>query len=159
MRGNCCLLNLTSTFTSEVALVTKTDSSEKVSFRVDTCNVLPCELRLFWYSTGVLNRHLANKLNYRHVANSRPTNSQQSADCAQKIFVKGSKRQLANSWLLTNSRQAESFLGAVLHFFCWASQFSNVNAIQTSLWKKSRCGIILAISELCRELGQVSNWN
>ena len=43
------------------------------------CNVLPCELRLFWYSTRVLNRHLANKL---------PTCGQQSADCWQKILVK-----------------------------------------------------------------------
>ena len=53
------------------------------------CNVLPCELRLFWYSTRVLNRHLAHKL---------PTCSQQSADCWQKIFVKDGKRQSANSW-------------------------------------------------------------
>ena len=45
------------------------------------------------------------------------------------------------------------------HALGWASQFSNVNAIQTSLWKKSHCGIILAISELHRELGQVSNSN
>ena len=36
------------------------------------CNVLPCELRLFWYSTRVLNRHLANKL---------PTCGRQSANC------------------------------------------------------------------------------
>ena len=30
---------------------------------------------------------------------SRPTNSQQSADCWQKIFVKGGKRQAADCWL------------------------------------------------------------
>ena len=64
------------------------------------CNVLPCELRLFWYSTGVLNRHLANKLPTccQQSADSRPTNGQQSADCWQKIFVKGRKRQSADSW-------------------------------------------------------------
>ena len=54
------------------------------------CNVLPCELRLFWYSTGILNRHLANKL---------PTYCQQS---------------LADCWP-TVGRQF--FGGAVLHFF------------------------------------------
>ena len=39
------------------------------------CNVLPCELRLFWYSTRVLNRHLANKLLTcgQQSADSRPT--------------------------------------------------------------------------------------
>ena len=60
---------------------------------VSICNVLPCELRLSWYSTGVLNRHLANKLPTccqqlddkrptvgRLLANSRPTVDQQSAD-------------------------------------------------------------------------------
>ena len=52
------------------------------------CNVLPCELRLFWYSTKVLNRHLANNL---------PTRGRQSADCRQKIFVEGGKRQSADS--------------------------------------------------------------
>ena len=64
------------------------------------CNVLPCELRLFWYSTRVLNRHLANKLPTcgQQSADSRPTNGQQSADCRQKIFVEGGKRQSANSW-------------------------------------------------------------
>ena len=51
------------------------------------CNVLPCELRLFWYSTRALNRHLADKL---------PTCGRQSADCWQKICVKGGKRQLAD---------------------------------------------------------------
>ena len=73
------------------------------------CNVLPCELRLFWYLTGALNqladcrptvgRHLANKLPTccQQSADSRPTNGQQSADCWQKIFVKGGQRQSANS--------------------------------------------------------------
>ena len=63
------------------------------------CNVLPCELRLFWYSTRVLNRHLANKLPTcgQQLADSRPTNGQQSADCRQKIFVEGGKRQSADS--------------------------------------------------------------
>ena len=64
------------------------------------CNVLPCKLRLFWYSTRVLNRHLANKLPTcgQQSADSRPTNGQQSADCWQKIFVRGGKRQSADSW-------------------------------------------------------------
>ena len=57
-------------------------------------NVLPCELRLFWYSTRVLNRHLANKL---------PTCSQQSADsrptvgCMSVICWPSVGRLLANS--------------------------------------------------------------
>ena len=37
--------------------------------------------------------------NYWHAANSRPTVSRQSADCWQKIFVKGGKRQSADSFL------------------------------------------------------------
>ena len=63
------------------------------------CDVLPCELRLFWYSTRVLNRHLANKLPTcgQQSSDSRPTNGQQSADCRQKIFVEGGKRQSADS--------------------------------------------------------------
>ena len=63
------------------------------------CNVLPCELRLFWYSTRVLNRHLTNKLPTcgQQSADSPPTNGQQSADCRQKIFVEGGKRQSADS--------------------------------------------------------------
>ena len=63
------------------------------------CNVLPCELRLFWYLTRVLNRHLANKLLTcsQQSADSRPTNGQQSANCWQKIFVKGGKRQSTES--------------------------------------------------------------
>ena len=63
------------------------------------CNVLPSELRLFWYSTRVLNRHLANNLPTcgQQLADSRPTNGQQSANCRQKIFVEGGKRQSADS--------------------------------------------------------------
>ena len=73
------------------------DSSEKVHF-TSICNVLPCELRLFWYSTGVLNRHLANKLPTccQQLADKRPTFGQHSADCWQNIFVKGGKRQSAD---------------------------------------------------------------
>ena len=103
-------------------------------------NVLPCELRLFWYSTRVLNRHLANKLPTcgQQSTDSRPTNGQQSADCWQKIFIKVVNdsqptvgRLSANSWptvvrlssncwstvgqLLADCRQF--FGGAVLHFF------------------------------------------
>ena len=70
------------------------------------CNVLPCELRLSWHLTGVLNQHLANKL---------PTCCQQSDDKRATVG-----RLSPNSWptvgplwancwptdgrLLTNSR-------------------------------------------------------
>ena len=80
------------------------------------CNVLPCELRLFWYSTRALNLHLANKL---------PTCGRQSADCWQKICVKGGKRQSADSRPTVGRLSADCwptvgrqfFGGAVLHFF------------------------------------------
>ena len=75
------------------------------------CNVLRCELRLFWYSTGVLNRHLANKL---------PTCCQQSADCWQNILVKGGKRQSANSWPTVGQLSADCWptVGQLLAN-CW----------------------------------------
>ena len=98
------------------------------------CNVLPCELRLFWYSTRVLNRHLANKL---------PTCGQQSADKRPTVgrllaedFRKSGKRQSAdyrptvgrlssNCWPTVGRLSADCrptvgrqfFGGAVLHFF------------------------------------------
>ena len=105
------------------------DSSEKVSFRVDMqCSSLRAKAFLvFDKGSQPIGRHLANKL---------LTCCQQSADCWQKIFVKGGKRQLANSWptvsqqsadcrptvgrLLTDSRPTVDRLlvgGAVLHFF------------------------------------------
>lgn len=102
------------------------DSSEKVSFRVDMeCSSLRAEAFLV-FDRG-----------------SQPTLGQQITDCWQKIFVKGGKRQSADSRptvgqqladcrptvcrllancrptvsrLLTNSRPTV-FLGAVLHFF------------------------------------------
>ena len=105
------------------------------------CNVLPCELRLFWYSTRVLNRHLANNLPTcgQQSADSRPTNGQQSADCRQKIFVEGGKRQSADSrptvgrlsvdcrptvgrlssdcWPTVGQQSADSFLGELFFIF------------------------------------------
>ena len=85
------------------------------------CNVLPCELRLFWYLTRVLNRHLANKLPTcgqqsadsratvrRQTANSRPTVGQQLADCRLTVV------QLSANFWPTVGRQF--FGGAVLHF-------------------------------------------
>ena len=90
------------------------------------CNVLPCELRLFWYSTRVLNRHLANKL---------PTCGQQSADCWQKIFVKlvnDSRttvgqlsadyrptvgRLSSNCWPTVGQQSADSFFGELFFIF------------------------------------------
>ena len=75
------------------------------------CNVLPCELRLFWYSTRVLNRHLANNLPTcgQQSADSRPTNGQQLADCRQKIFVEGGKRQSADSRPTVGRQSANSW--------------------------------------------------
>ena len=97
------------------------------------CNVLPCKLRLFWYSTRVLNRHLANKLPTcgqqsadkrptvgrllaeKAVNDSRPTVGQQLADCRPtvgrlSVDCRPTVVQLsANCWptvgrLLANSR-------------------------------------------------------
>ena len=69
------------------------------------CNVLPCELRLFWYSTRVLNQQSADKrptvgrlLAEKAVNDSRPTVVQLSADSRPTV-----------------GRQF--FGGAVLHFF------------------------------------------
>ena len=76
------------------------DSSEKVSFRVDMqCSSLRAKAFLvFDKGSQPIGRHLANKLPTccQQSADSQPTNGQQSADCWQKIFVKGGKRQLAN---------------------------------------------------------------
>ena len=112
------------------------DSSEKVSFRVDMqCSSLRAKAFLvFDRGSQPIGRHLANKLPTccQQSANSRPTNGQQSADCWQKIFVKGGKRQSADSWptvgrLLTNSQRPTVGRllvgGAVLHFF----QFFNLS--------------------------------
>ena len=68
------------------------DSSEKVSFRVDMqCSSLRAKAFLvFDRGSQPIGRHLANKL---------LTCCQQSADCWQKIFVKGGKRQSADCWL------------------------------------------------------------
>ena len=63
--------------------------------------------------------------NYRHAANSCTTNGQQSADCWQKIFVKGGKWQSAGSWPTVGQLLADCwstvgrwfFGGAVVHFF------------------------------------------
>ena len=87
------------------------------------CNVLPCELRLFWYWTRVLNRHLANKL---------PTCGQQSADSRPTAGRKGGKRQSADSRptvgrLSADCRStvgqlsADSFLGEL--FFTFSVKF------------------------------------
>ena len=90
------------------------------------CNIVPDELRLFWYSTRVLNRHLANKLPTcgQQLADSRPTNGQQSADCWQKIFVKAVNNsrptvgQLSSHFWPTVGRQsADSFLGELFFLF------------------------------------------
>ena len=91
------------------------------------CNVLPCELRLFWYSTGVVNRHLANKLQ---------TCGQQSADCWQKIFVKDSRptigrqsptviRLWANCGPTVGRLWANSFLGEL--FFTFSVHFTQIS--------------------------------
>ena len=95
------------------------------------CNALPCELRLFWNSTGVLNRHLADKLPtcYQQSADSRLTNGQQSADCWQKIFVKGGKQQLADSRPTVDQQSADSFLGELFFIFshCCASHWGIIS--------------------------------
>ena len=102
------------------------------------CNVLPCELRLFWYSTGVLNRHLANKLPTcgQQSADSRPTNGQQSADCWQKIFVRGGKRQSADSWPTIGQQLADcrSTVGRLLAD-CWPTVGQQLaNSWPTVFW-------------------------
>ena len=67
------------------------DSSEKVSFRVDMqCTSLRAEAFLVFDrgSQPTLGQQITNML---------PTVVRQSADCWQKIFVKGGKRQSADS--------------------------------------------------------------
>ena len=90
------------------------------------CNVLPCELRLFWYLTRALNQSADCRPTVsRHLANKLPTCCQQSADCWQKIFVKGGKRQLADCRPAVGRQSADCWStvdrllvgGAVLHFF------------------------------------------
>ena len=83
------------------------DSSEKVSFRVDMqCSSLRAKAFLV-FDRG------SQPTCCQQSADSRPTNGQQSADCWEKIFVKGGKRQLANS-RPTVGRLLVG--GAVLHF-------------------------------------------
>ena len=68
------------------------ESSDKVSFRVDVqCSSLRAEafLVLDWGSQPTLGQQITDML---------PTVGRQSADCWQKIFVKGGKRQSANCW-------------------------------------------------------------
>ena len=80
------------------------DSSEKVSFRVDMqCTSMRAEAFLV-FDRGpqpTLRQQITDMLSTvgRQTANSRPTNGQQSADCWQNIFVKGGKRQSADSFL------------------------------------------------------------
>ena len=73
---------------------------------VSICNVLPCELRLSWHLTGVLNRHLANKLPTccQQSDDKRPTVGRQLADYRPTVA-----RLSGHCWptvgrLLTNSR-------------------------------------------------------
>ena len=88
------------------------DSSEKVSFRVDMqCSSLRAKAFLVFdrgsQPIGGLSANSRPTL-YRHAANSRPTNGQQSANCWQKIFVKGGKRQSADSWSTVGQQLANS---------------------------------------------------
>ena len=87
------------------------DSSEKVSFRVDMqCSSLRAEAFLVFDrgSQPTLGQQITNML---------PTVVRQSADCWQKIFVKGGKRQSADcrptvGRLLVNSRPTVRQLSA-----------------------------------------------
>ena len=75
------------------------DSSEKVSFLVDMqCSSLRAEAFLVFDkgSQPTLGQQITDM--QPQSADSRPTNGQQSADCWQKIFVRGGKRQSADSW-------------------------------------------------------------
>ena len=95
----------------------------------------PCELRLFWYLTRALNQSVDCRPTVgQHLANKLLTCCQQSANCWQKIFVKGGKRQSADSWptvgrLLADSRptvgqqSADSFLGEL--FFIFKDELKN----------------------------------
>ena len=110
------------------------------------CNVLPCELRLFWYLTGAPNqladcrptvgRHLANKLPTccQQSADSRPTNGQQSADCWQKIFVKGGKRQSANSRPTVGWGSCSSFFPNLTSQFLEKMKNSSPNQQSADCW-------------------------
>ena len=98
LRGDWSLKNLNNTV----------DSSEKVSFRVDMqCSSLRAEafLVLDSGSQPTLGQQITDML---------PTVGRQSADCWQKIFIKGGKWQLADCWWTVDQ---QIFGGAVLHFF------------------------------------------
>ena len=73
------------------------------------CNVLPCELRLFWYSTRVLNRHLANKL---------PTCGQQLADCRSTVG-----RLSSDCRSTVGQQSADSFFGELFFIFSMETGF------------------------------------
>ena len=77
------------------------DSSEKVSFRVDMqCSSLRAEAFL------VFDRGSQPTLG-QQITDILPTVGRQSAHCWQKIFVKGGKRQSADSWLTVGQLSAE----------------------------------------------------
>ena len=87
------------------------DSSEKVSFRVDMqCSSLRAKAFLVFdrgsQPIGGLSANSRPTL-YRHAANKLPTCCQQSADCWQKIFVKGGKLQSADSWSTVGQQLAD----------------------------------------------------
>ena len=87
------------------------DSSEKVSFRVDMqCTSLRAEAFLVFDrgSQPTLGQQITNVL---------PTVVRQSADCWQKIFVKGGKRQSADSRPTVGQQLADSFLGELFFTF------------------------------------------
>ena len=88
------------------------DSSEKVSFRVDMqCSSLRVEAFL------VFDRGSQLTLG-QQITDMLPTVGRQSADCWQKIFVKGSKRQ-----------SADIFLGEL--FFTFSERLGTISLMYT----------------------------
>ena len=71
-------------------------------------NVLLCKLKLFWYSTGVLNRHLANKL---------PTCCQQSAYSRPTVGRRFSYKAVNDSWPTVDQQSTDTFLGELFFTF------------------------------------------
>ena len=81
---------------------------------VSICNVLPCELRLSWHLTRVLNRHLANKLPTccQQSDNKQPTVGRQLNDYRPTVG-----RLSGHCWPTVGRQSADSSLGELFFTF------------------------------------------
>ena len=98
------------------------DSSEKVSFRVDMqCSSLRAKAFLVFdrgsQPSGRLSANSRPTLG-QQITDMLPTVGRQSADCWQKIFVKGGKRQSADCRPAVDQQSADCWLGEPFFIFC-----------------------------------------